>query len=448
MSLQMNKVEEYAEWGNLKLNTSKCAITGMPRHDMERFGVPSPLTPLGCSRLQQQLRVVKIKGEAVPFAHPDKEPQKVLGILVTPTLNWHGQRTKLLEEAKIRSTNITESDASTRQKLSWIQTCLKPYLTYSFPLTYLSKQDISNLDAVLAQTAKRALRLPSSTPTGLVLQRQIESGAGVESLLIDYAQLSTAHLTRALNDTGKLGVISRSLLKDQHDWLGSHTTGQAGVARGQFRLIRQLELMDLAELYLRPPVIAETSKSEADRNYEIIFTRPAKPRPKHLDFHSVAGHLHTDPKFLGQSRPVPPRLYHCQAELGITNLKDLLCKNRKSSALIIDGAELKRRFGSLVQSRHLNALNKLTILAHEGTTGCTNPRLHAGSNASLAANSRTVNKDLLDAEFQKHTERWEVRGTWKPDDHAKDVQLISLAFQKALQAPARPPESKIKQVMW
>ena len=109
---------------------------------------------------------------------------------------------RILEEARIRAKNITQSDASPRQKLAWIQTCLKPYLTYSFPLTYLSKQDLYNLDAVMARTAKKALRLPLATPTGLVLQQQRMSEAGVESLLIDCAQLSIAHLVRALNDTG------------------------------------------------------------------------------------------------------------------------------------------------------------------------------------------------------------------------------------------------------
>ena len=222
MVLQMNKVEQYSGWGNLKLNVSKCAATGMPRQDIEKHAMPSPLTQLGCERLKQQLAAIKIDGQPVPFAHPEKAPQKILGVLVTPTLDWKPQIDRLLEEAKIRAGKIVESDATPRQKLTWIQTCLKPYLTYSFPLTYLAKQDIYRLDAVLAQAAKRALRLPLATPTGLVLQQQRLFGAGIESLLIDYAQLSTAHLTRALNDTGKLGTITKNLMKMQHSHLGLH----------------------------------------------------------------------------------------------------------------------------------------------------------------------------------------------------------------------------------
>ena len=182
MALQMGKVELYSEWGNLKLNISKCAATGMPRQDMERHAIPSPMTKLGCDRLRQQLTAVKINGQPVPFALLNSDPQRVLAVLITPSLNWKPQVDRILEEACLRARNIT--DASPRQKLTWIQTCLKPYLTYSFPSTYLNKQDIYSLDAVVAQAAKKALRLPLATPTSLVLQQQKLFIAGIESLLI------------------------------------------------------------------------------------------------------------------------------------------------------------------------------------------------------------------------------------------------------------------------
>ena len=86
MALQMGKVEQYSEWGNLKLNISKCAATGMPRQDMEQHATPLPMTKLGCDRLRQQLTAVKINGQPVPFAHPDSDLQRVLGVLITPSL--------------------------------------------------------------------------------------------------------------------------------------------------------------------------------------------------------------------------------------------------------------------------------------------------------------------------------------------------------------------------
>ena len=101
MALQMGKVEQYSTWGNPKLNISKCAATGMPRQDMERRTIPSPLTQHGCARLRQQLAAVKADGCPVPFTHPDMDPQRVLGVLVTPTLNWKPQTDKILREARL-----------------------------------------------------------------------------------------------------------------------------------------------------------------------------------------------------------------------------------------------------------------------------------------------------------------------------------------------------------
>jgi len=70
-----------------------------------------------------------------------------------------------------------------------IQTPLKPYITYSFPLGVQTTSDIPELDAIISRTAKRALRLPMSSPTGLMLEQRGALGPGVGSLLVDYVQL-------------------------------------------------------------------------------------------------------------------------------------------------------------------------------------------------------------------------------------------------------------------
>ena len=121
---------------------------------------------------------MKIGTYDIPFAHPDKEPQKVLGVWITPTLNWRHQQGELMKTARERSEAILESNASPKQKLAMIQTSLKPYITYSFPLGIQSNQDIAELDGVISRTAKKALRLPMSTPTGLILEQQSACGAG------------------------------------------------------------------------------------------------------------------------------------------------------------------------------------------------------------------------------------------------------------------------------
>ena len=105
----------------------------------------------------------------------------MLGVWVTPSLNCRHQQRKLVEVARERSEAILESDASPKQnpsKLVMILTSLKLYVMY-------------------------------------VLEQQAASSTGVQSLLVDYVQLGTAYLVRALNDEGRLGAVTKAILKAQ-----------------------------------------------------------------------------------------------------------------------------------------------------------------------------------------------------------------------------------------
>ena len=150
----------------LKIQPAECAATGMPHTDMASRAVCSPQSWIGNEQLESRLACVEIGPHNIPFAHPDKEPQNILGVWVTPTLNWRHQQRRSMETARERSQAILESNASSKQKLAMIQTSLKPYITYSSPLGIQSNQYIAELDGVISRTAKKALRLPMSTPTG------------------------------------------------------------------------------------------------------------------------------------------------------------------------------------------------------------------------------------------------------------------------------------------
>ena len=103
---------------------------------------------------------------------------------------------------------------------------------------------------------------------------------------IDYVQLSVAHLTRALNDPGKLGIITRALMQLQHDHLGMHNTAQMGKNANHYRLIKQLELASEAGLSIRPVVdTADDSSTAADA--DDLFRRPHLPRAPPLGLASM-----------------------------------------------------------------------------------------------------------------------------------------------------------------
>ena len=216
LCLQAEKINEYASWGDLKIQPVKCAVTSMPHAGTASGAIHSPLSWVGNEQLKNRLAFVKIAPRQIPFAHPDKEPQKVLGVWVTSTRSWRHQQRKLIEVARERSEAISESWASPKHKLVMIQTSLKPYITYSFPLGIRSNKDINELDSMISRTAKRSLQLPMSTPTGLVwlpvdykspslvLEQWAVSGSGAQSLLVEDVQLGTAYLLRASACTHRL----------------------------------------------------------------------------------------------------------------------------------------------------------------------------------------------------------------------------------------------------
>ena len=400
--LQADKIHKYATWGNLKLQPAKCATTGMPHADIASGSVSSPLAYVGCEQLKNRLACVKIGPHQIPFAHPDKEAQKVSGVWITPTLNWKMQQRKLVDAAKDKSTAIVECDASPKQKLAMIRTCLKAYITYSFPLGIQSKDDIADLDGIVARTAKRALRLPLSTPTWLVLQENEACGAGVESLLVDYVQLGTAYLVRALNDQGKLGIVTKAMLNAQAKQLGRVPTCQIGRYHSSYRLMRQLEMIKAAGLKVHAPANA-SDKRDA---YEELLSRKEDEDPlMFLDIASLMSHIKIDPKLIGEKKAVPLALFHPLAELGIHSLQDILCKNKRAKPMLIDTLELKRRFGALkVTHKHQIALNRLTLFVHGGMIQAEILPDAAGHNSckSLPAPLRSVDPALLEADATRH----------------------------------------------
>ena len=75
LCLQVEKVNQYASWGDIKTQPAKCAATGMPHADIASGAVFSPQSWIGTMQLKNRLACVKIGPHHIPFAHPDKEPQ-------------------------------------------------------------------------------------------------------------------------------------------------------------------------------------------------------------------------------------------------------------------------------------------------------------------------------------------------------------------------------------
>ena len=195
-----------------------------------------------------------------------------------------------------------------------IKKSLKPYIGYGFPLGIQSDNDTSGLDGIIARTAKRTLRLPMSTPTKLILKQKTASGASTESLLIDYVQLNTVYLARALSDGGRLGVIITAMLQAQAARLGRISTSQIGNLQSNYRLMRQLELIKSTCIKIDTP--SSTSQKENAYAYAKLISRDDGKNPLMcLDIASLQSHMHSDPKLVGEEKAIALSIIHDLSEL-------------------------------------------------------------------------------------------------------------------------------------
>lgn len=141
---------------------------------------------------------------------------------ITLTLNWKYDLLERISAIKAKGAALAASFASYRQRRVILSKVIRPAATYAFPLAPYTRHEISILDRALAQVARRCLDLPSSFPTAALLSDPGEGGLGIGSLMADYVQLNCAGLTKALNDTGRLGRITQALLETQLTRTSNH----------------------------------------------------------------------------------------------------------------------------------------------------------------------------------------------------------------------------------
>ena len=103
-------------------------------------------------------------------------------------------------------------------------------------------------------------------------------------MLVDYVQLGTAYLVRALNDEGKLGAVTRAMLKAQAARLSRLKSFEIGPHQGKYRLMRQLELIKSAGVTIKTP----RSHAKDNDPYTEMLSRHANPEDDPLDCLDIA----------------------------------------------------------------------------------------------------------------------------------------------------------------
>ena len=403
MQVQAAKIERYAAWARLKVNVSKCAVTGVLHS--ERHHLPSGQCNKGMLQsLQSRLTgTVRIGGHPIPYL-PPHEPYIYLGFELTMTLNWKHLYNRILRQTREAGEALVQCGARPQQKLRVLQTCICPAIHYHMPLAPYGPGDVARLDALVTQIAKRCCQLPRGTATALVREDLHNGGAGVTSLQTPYVQLAARDLIHCRNDEGRLGAMKRALLTLQLERSGGLAASEAGALARYSVQLRQLQLATV------PGAVRIVEKGEP--------------------LHSATGGsladtlrgIKVDPTDLGAWRRVDTSILTPLFELGIYNLADLVERpdpagkgGRGDGAVrLIDTAMLTDLFGgrAAVRDTHRKALNRLTKLLHSDNAGVDHSRY--SSPGPLPASERAIRHAHLFTELQDDSQRWPtIPGLWQ-----------------------------------
>ena len=127
--------------------------------------------------LENRLRGVMLSGKHPNFLHSHEQPYRYLGVELTITLNWNLQLEAVKLTLQAKASKLNTSMLLPRQKLTYIQNCIRPAVV-TFAVCPYDGKGIQVLDNKLTTTAKPAMKLPRSCPTAWFWSPKKEMGIG------------------------------------------------------------------------------------------------------------------------------------------------------------------------------------------------------------------------------------------------------------------------------
>ena len=345
LAMQAKKIETFGKWGGLKVNIKKCAATGILYARCKKEASSAPLQTSMVSLLKRQLKKVSIEDNPIPFLAPDK-PYCYLGVEITACMDWRLQVQKMKDITFEKGAKVLASLLSHKQILQYIQTSIRPAIVYSFALGIYSAYDILSLDSILIRIAKKALGLPLSTPSAMILKDRNKGGVGLTSLMVDYIQANTAYLSKALNDKGLLGQSTKALLEAEKACIGNIPTLETGLQNKRFlKFIRHFHIMNRVSLIRCSGLFIQTS----DKEVLAALGTKLETLLNVVDLNGVT---------------IPSRIYVPLMEIGLLDLHQCIQTEHKAECFL-PASNLRRHTKDRVRPRHKIAINRLALLLSE-----------------------------------------------------------------------------------
>ena len=251
MEVQLLKVEAFSahDGSSIPVNHPKCTTTAI-LHGTAAVRGGSATDPERLSRLLTGSHALSINNQPIPYKAPT-ESCKYLGMYTCPSMDWSDQPKNTIADAMKRGRQLAMSMASPRQCLGIIQSCIKTQMAYAFGVAPYTMQEIGLLDRTLAGITRRCCRLPRSMATASILLSRDKAGMGLTSLAVEYTTRVAASLVRALNDPGRLGIVTKALLSLQRAKEGGTPAEELATHSARYcTSLRKLQIMDRHGLQL------------------------------------------------------------------------------------------------------------------------------------------------------------------------------------------------------
>ena len=218
-----------------------------------------------------------------------------------------------------------------------------------------SANKISTSTSCLQERLRKILQnasVSSTLPQQVTALRLLVSSAITLSIAATVytkgVQQSAAHLTRALNDQGPMGMSTRAMLKAEQKCVGNiQTLSTTEKNKGLLRVVRNLYTLNQVSLMRSAGLELQTPDESL---FQVCDNEPRE----------LLQGMTYDPLALGQlqDRSVPSSVY--LPLLGVVSLESCTNSSTKQQRFLA-ASEFARKFGKVVKARHKIALNQLTL---------------------------------------------------------------------------------------
>jgi ribonuclease HI/exonuclease III len=217
---QLTKVELFSDWAEMRPahteTNCKCDSSAILWADAAARTDPADtqlLTSRATSktRVRHSLHTLRLHNKPLQIMYPT-EPAKYLGVWFTLTLNFKAQFEKTLEDIMHKAECLATCKLTAKQKLQSEEECILGSLQHSFTVTPYTAKQLKEFQKVRTSLIKKIHGLPNTSATAPIYAPRESFGMGHTSLFPLQAQICSATLTEALNDTGRLGTATRARL--------------------------------------------------------------------------------------------------------------------------------------------------------------------------------------------------------------------------------------------